>query len=272
MLIGLGGVAFVTLAERKILGLSQNRLGPTKTRLWGLVQPISDGVKLFKKKLIFKRGVFLLILGPICVFGLFSLIWAIIYWHGKLFFFKTSGLVLVVALGSLGYAAILVSWSITSSFSKLGMARSILQRLAYELALIGLLLAIFIVFSIPSLKREGHVLTATVLVLWVLLLLMDCNRAPFDLLEGERELIRGFNTEMRRSSFVLLFLGEYGMILALSIILAIITGLGVARMTVIVVILRRRSYPRIRYDSLMAFTWSSVVPLVLLLVVVFFFI
>ena len=74
VLVGIGGVAFLTLAERKVLGLSQNRLGPTKTRLWGLVQPITDGIKLFKKKLVFKRGVFLLILGPIFVFGLFSLV------------------------------------------------------------------------------------------------------------------------------------------------------------------------------------------------------
>ena len=205
ILLGLGGVAFVTLLERKLLGLSQVRLGPNKVTFGGLLQPVIDGVKLLFKQLHIVRASqnVLFTISPALLLVLFIVVWRwLLPWNGSIFFLKYSSLVFFSLLGVGAYMVILTGWRRARSFSKLGRLRGILQRLSFEVALILVFIVVLSFFSSFSFSYNV-VLEVDVLilwlVLWLVLSLMETNRAPFDLLEGERELIRGFNIEIRRS-------------------------------------------------------------------------
>jgi len=270
ILIGFGRVAFITLLERKTLGLTQNRLGPTKTRLSGVLQPVADGVKLLVKFYQNLRTSAVLLLGPRLVLIIFILCWVLIPWIGKYSQSVNSGLTFIILLRITSYSVIIRSWSTTSSFAKLGISRRILQRVAYEVTLVSIILFVFCINTTPSLTNNTLILRAFLFFLWRVLLIIDCNRAPFDLIEGERELIRGFNTEIRRLSFVFLFLGEYGIILVFSFFITLVCNvtLILTIIFIMVVLIRRSSFPRLRYDSLIRFSWKVLTPLVLLLILI----
>lgn len=274
--MGLGGVAFVTLLERKLLGLSQIRLGPNKVTLGGVLQPVIDGVKLLFKQLHIVRasqGV-LFTMSPALLLILFVVVWGwLIPWSGSILFLKYSSLVFFSLLGVGAYMVILTGWRRARRFSKLGRLRGILQRLSFEVALILVFiiaLSCFNAFSFSyNIILEMDIITLW-LSLWLVLSLIETNRAPFDLLEGERELIRGFNIEMSRLTFVFLFLREYGIIIVLRLIIRLVlarspTLLGI--LYVIVILFLRRCYPRVRYDVIMRIIWEIVLPLS---VIVFF--
>jgi len=135
ILIGLGAVAFVTLLERKILGLSQIRLGPNKVTIRGILQPLADGVKLLAKQMLSPKrkqlGIFLII--PSLLLLIFLLLWCYdMEWEGNLEAVKYTRLVLFSLLGVGAYSVILTGWASTRVFSKLGRLRGILQRISYE--------------------------------------------------------------------------------------------------------------------------------------------
>jgi len=266
VLVGFGTVAFVTLLERKLLGLSQTRLGPNKVTLLGILQPLADGLKLLIKqlvlasfsqpKLFYFRPIFLLIL--------FLLSWVFILpWNGRGILLKCPSLFFFSLLGVGAYGVIISGWRITRGFSKLGALRRILQRLSFEVALIVVFL-----FVLRFLKRFFFRRTLVRIevffiwrTLWLTISLIESNRAPFDLLEGERELIRGFNVEIGSSVFVLLFLREYGILTVLALLIRVILRGGVrvfGLIFVIIILFVRRCFPRIRYDSLIGLIWQSV--------------
>lgn len=270
----------MTLLERKLLGLSQVRLGPRKTSFIGLLQPVRDGVKL-----LFKQGFHILItrrllffISPIVVFILFITIWGVIIpWFREISSMKYAGLLFFRLLGIGSYAIIIVGWRRLSSFSNLGSLRGMLQNLSFEVAIIIAFFSILRFFKSILLKREELISIDLIfiwVVIWIFLSLMETNRAPFDLLEGERELIRGFNIEIGRSLFVLLFLSEYGMILVIALIFRV-SGLGsVGRISIVfllIIILIRRCFPRIRFDFIITIIWVSILPLVLILFLYRFF-
>lgn len=266
--MGLGGVAFITLLERKILGLSQIRLGPNKVSFVGLLQPVIDGLKLLIKSLflITKRQLFLIWLGPVILIFLFLLVWVwIIPWHGALLSRKYSSILYFSMLGISAYAVILTGWRSTRSFSKLGSVRSILQSLSFEVTLILIFILVIVLFNTFIIKTEVKIIVevlTTWVILWILVSLIETNRAPFDLLEGERELIRGFNIELGSLSFVYIFLREYGIIIVISLIFSV-GILGVVNIILISlfsveVILLRRCFPRIRYDIIIEIIWQSI--------------
>jgi NADH-quinone oxidoreductase subunit H len=269
---GILGVAFITLMERKLLSLSQVRLGPNKVTLLGILQPVFDGLKLLGKQLILSSPTqIVILLSPLLIFGVFIALWRLLIgWEGTLFLYKYEGLVFFFILGIGSYTIILTGWSIIRRFSKIGRLRSILQRLSYEVAFILLLLVVLSSQYRMGLK-DNLKLRIELLVLWsllwLILALIESNRAPFDLLEGESELIRGFNVEIGSIIFIYLFLREYGIIIILSSILTIIVfntvlyGVGVSCLMLLI----RRCYPRIRYDVLMEFMWVLVLPTVLFL-------
>jgi NADH:ubiquinone oxidoreductase subunit H len=269
---GILGVAFITLMERKLLSLSQVRLGPNKVTMFGILQPVFDGLKLLGKQLILSNPTqIVVLLSPLLIFGVFIALWRLlINWEGTLFLYKYERLAFFFILGIGSYTIILTGWRIIRRFSKIGRLRSILQRLSYEVAFILLLLV-----TLSSQYRMGFKdnlklrieLLLLWALLWLILALMESNRAPFDLLEGERELIRGFNVEMGSIIFIYLFLREYGIIIILSSILTIIIFNTILYGIVVscLILLIRRCYPRIRYDTLMEFIWVLVLPTVLFL-------
>lgn len=269
----MGAVAFITLLERKFLGLSQVRLGPNKVTLSGLLQPVADGVKLLAKQFL-KRGLsqsILFLLSPLILFRVFIRMWRVVLlWEGGNLRTKLSSLLFFSLLGRRTYVVILTGWAIISTFAKLGRLRGILQRLSYEVALILVFMIALLFIRGLSLNLRISLRLELLLIwsaVWLLLSIMETNRAPFDLLEGERELIRGFNIEMGRLMFVFLFLREYGIIIIMARIISVITYAGVAYSAFVirrVILVARRCYPRVRYDSLMSLIWQALLPIRLL--------
>lgn len=280
ILLGLGAVAFITLLERKLLGLRQVRLGPNKVSFLGLLQPVIDGVKLLLKEalLVIRRQALVFFYSPFVLLFLFLLLWILILsWTGSYFVVKYAALMYFRLLGLGAYAVIITGWSRVSSFSKLGSIRGILQRLSFEVALILLLIVVltnikgFLLKSEERLILEAHIIW---LALWVFLSLIETNRAPFDLLEGERELIRGFNVEIGRVFFVYLFLREYGIIIVISAISrAVIEGevRSILLTLLRVMLFMRRCFPRVRYDVIIMLIWQRILPLTVLRFLLYFF-
>lgn len=273
--MGIGAVAFVTLAERKVLGLTQYRIGPNKVSLWGLLQPVSDGVKLLRKETFrpIIRQEFIFYMRPVLLIFLFIIIWTLVLpWEGRIYVYKNMSLLFFCYLAVIAYSVILAGWSSTRAYSKMGRIRGILQRLSYEVALILAFLwclSLLSRFSFSSFK----LVTLEVSIIWLavilIFILIEGNRAPFDLLEGERELISGFNIEIGSLIFVYLFLREYGIILFMSalVVKAIMRVFNILMFLFLVTIILtfRRCYPRVRYDSLMGLMWKRQLPFVTLL-------
>jgi len=268
-LLRIGAVAFTTLLERKILGLRQARLGPNKLTLSGLLQPLADGVKLLTKQSFRPKcnQQVLYFAKPLSLLLIFLLFWIVLIpWIGRALLLKYNSLCLFALLGILAYLVILTGWSATSRFLKLGSLRGVLQSLSYEVALIlvfiwGLiLLKEFNFFSNPL-----NLIRLLWLFIWILLVLIEGNRAPFDLLEGESELIRGFNIEIGAISFVYIFLREYGIVLFMRGISRLIVfnslRLCFIAILVLLILLLRSCYPRVRYDSLIGLMWKEVLPI-----------
>jgi len=268
-LVGLGRVAFLTLLERKLLGLRQLRLGPNKVSYFGVLQPVADGVKLlFKDSLIITgRQSRLYILSPFILLIIFFIVWTwLLPWEGNISTFKYSSLIFFSLLGLGTYAVILTGWSSTRAFSKLGKLRGMLQHLSFEVALILLFLIVLTFFKrFRNKTEEFSTLEFTCFwsAIWCLLSLIETNRAPFDLIEGERELIRGFNVEIGRLYFVYLFLREYGIIIVISFVwsLAIFGKIIVISLWIVAFLLFLRScFPRIRYDVIIIIIWQTILP------------
>lgn len=264
IMLSLLRIAFITLLERKVLSLSQTRLGPNKLRIWGLLQPIIDGIKLILKKntlVLFKQS--LVFRGPILLFIIMIIIWLIIPWFMLFFSVKFSLLVFFCIIGVLSYGVMLVGWSSISVFSKLGSVRGILQTLSLEISLV---IFFFSSFSFNSrlrvwIEKYWNITIVIWSMLLIILALIDCNRAPIDLLEGESELIRGFNLELGSILFVFIFLREYGII----IIFSFFRNLGFFyklefmnfMLFSFVFLFLRRCFPRIRYEQMIFFAWQE---------------
>lgn len=239
---------------------------------FGLLQPVLDGIKLlFKDWFFVKRSQSaLFIISPILLMLVFMVLWVLILpWWGSISLTKLTFFGLFISLGIGAYAAIITGWRSQSAFSKLGSLRGILQSLSFEVALILVVIraAVFIktlsLFYI-EIFQENLLLWG---IIWFILSLIETNRAPFDLLEGERELIRGFNVEFGRTLFVYLFLREYGMIIFL--ILFITTPFSGLRRGAIVlvclVLFIRRCFPRVRYDIMIRLIWIRILPVAICL-------
>lgn len=278
ILLGLGGVAFVTLLERKLLRLRQIRLGPNKVTFRGALQPLRDGIKLLFKssRLPYIKQRILYSAFPVGLLAFFLIMWTIVIpW--EVTFSSSSVLILLAILGIGTYLVIIAGWSPIRIFSKLGRLRSILQGLSFEVALVLVFLSIcFSYISFSLYKQRFKIELSTIWVsLWVILILIDTNRAPFDLLEGERELIRGFNIEMRRLLFVFIFLREYGIILISSILGRLGYAINIIRTSLllcIVFLIIRRCYPRIRYDLLSGIIWKRILTLGLIIFSIYLFV
>lgn len=283
-------VAYLTLAERKILGYMQTRKGPNVVGIYGLLQPLADGVKLFTKEAIIPNHVSLLIyyIAPILALTLAFLAWGLLPLGKESVLSDLSiGILFIFAVSSVGVYAILMSgWGSNSKYAFMGALRAAAQMISYEVS-IGLIIITAVLCS-GSLNLT-KIVDIQIESIWFLLPLLpaglmffisalaETNRAPFDLTEGESELVSGYNVEYPAMSFALFFLAEYAHIIFMSFLFAIIflggwssplnylpssLWLGFKAAIVIFVFLWvRASFPRIRYDQLMHLLWKTYLPL-----------
>ncbi|YP_009172438.1 NADH dehydrogenase subunit 1 (mitochondrion) [Pimephales promelas] len=285
-------VAFLTLLERKVLGYMQLRKGPNVVGPYGLLQPIADGVKLFIKEPVrpSTSSPFLFLATPILALTLALTLWAPMPMPHPVINLNL-GVLFILALSSLAVYSILGSgWASNSKYALIGALRAVAQTISYEVSL-GLILLSVIIFSGGYTLQTFNTAQEAVWLLipawplaamWYISTLAETNRAPFDLTEGESELVSGFNVEYAGGPFALFFLAEYANILLMNTLSAVLflgtsyfpavpelTTIGLmikAAFLSVVFLWVRASYPRFRYDQLMHLVWKNFLPLTLALV------
>ena len=299
------GMAYLTLAERKVIGWMQLRKGPNVVGPFGLLQPIADGLKLFFKETIIPSGAnrVIFILAPMVTFVLALVAWAAIPFGAGLVLADINvGILYLFAISSLGvYGIIMAGWASNSKYAFLGALRSAAQMVSYEVS-IGFVI-ITVLLAVGSLNLSKIVLAQAggihhwfvfspllpMFVVFFISALAETNRAPFDLPEAEAELVSGYNVEYSSMTFALFFLGEYMNMILMSGMTAILflggwmSPIDVAPLNspvlspvwfvlkiiavLFVFLWVRATFPRYRYDQLMRLGWKVFLPLSLLWVV-----
>lgn len=291
------GVAYFTLAERKVMSAMQRRLGPNVVGYWGLFQPLADGLKLVIKQTIVpnKAQRMLFLFAPVYTFALALTAWAVVpYGESAVVANIELGVVYLLAISTLSvYGLIIAGWSSNSKYAFLGALRSAAQMISYDVSM-GLILLSILLFT--SSCNLTEIVTAQktfwfVIPFWPLALmffistLAETNRAPFDLTEAEAELVSGYNVEYSAVSFALFFLAEYSNMFLMSLYTSLLflggwlspiaflpffdwipgsfwLGLKTAMMAFIFIWVRA-TLPRYRYDHLMYLGWKCFLPLAL---------
>jgi NADH-quinone oxidoreductase subunit H len=301
-------VAYLTLAERKIIGYMQIRIGPNRVGPRGTLQPIADAVKLLFKEIIIPTNAnkFLFVIAPILALGPALAAWAVIpFADGWVLADINAGLLYILAMTSISVYGILISgWASNSKYAFLGSLRSAAQIVSYEIAmgfaLIGVLLAAGSLNFTDIVKaQDGSLLHWFWLPLFPLFIIYfisgvaETNRAPFDVAEGESEIVAGFHVEYSGMLFALFFLAEYAnmiLIAALATLMflggwlspfqgtfleslfAWVPGLIWFAVKVSFFLLfflwLRATFPRYRYDQVMRLGWKVFIPLTLVWIVV----
>lgn len=280
-------IAFLTVAERKLLAAHQLRLGPEEL---GVVQPFADALKLLMKETIIpaRANKMLYLVAPVLTLTLALIGWAVIPWgFGLVLADVQSAILYLMAISTLSiYGLLGAGWSSNSTYALLGAMRATAQMVSYEVAMGLIILAVVITAGSLSLTQIVKIQSA----IWLLIplfpamlmhvtsMLAETNRTPFDLPEGESELVSGYNVEYSSMTFALFFLGEYLHIMLMSYLftLMFLGGwqytlssqlLGILVLTVKAVgimaffIWVRATLPRYRYDQLMHLLWKAYLPL-----------
>ncbi|AOW53471.1 TPA: NADH-quinone oxidoreductase subunit NuoH [Legionella pneumophila subsp. pneumophila] len=302
-------VAYLTYAERKVIGYIQVRIGPNRVGLKGLLQPFADLLKLITKEIIVptRSNKYLFVIAP-----LFALVpslvgWAVIpFQEGVVLANINAGVLYLFAMSSLGvYGVLIAGWASNSKYAMFGALRSTAQTVSYEIAmgfaLVGVLLAAgsMNLTDIVNSQKGGMLhwwfipLLPLFLVFWISGI-AETNRAPFDLAEGESEIVAGFHVEYSGIGFALFFLSEYASMILISTVLAIlfmggwlspfegITFLDQIFFIVpgfvwlllkisfflFVYLWVRATFPRYRYDQLMRLGWKVLIPVTIVWLIV----
>jgi NADH-quinone oxidoreductase subunit H len=298
----MGGVAYLTLAERKILGFMQVRPGPNRVGYWGLLQPLADGIKLLLKELIIpaEANKFLFVAAPVLALAPALAAWAVIpFGEGMVIADVNAGLLYLLAMTSLGvYGIIIAGWASNSKYAFLGALRSSAQIVSYELAMGFALVCVLLaaqsmnVGDIVRGQNNGYGLMGwyfiplfPMFVVYFIAGVAETNRAPFDLAEDESAIVAGFHTEYSGMGFALFFLAEYAnmiLISALTTVMflggwlspvpflpdSIVWMLAKISFLLFLFLWFRATFPRYRYDQLMRLGWKVFIPLTLVWVVV----
>ncbi|WP_421878009.1 NADH-quinone oxidoreductase subunit NuoH [Pacificispira sp.] len=297
-------VAYLTLAERKVIGWMQLRKGPNVVGPFGLLQPLADGLKLMLKETVIPSGAnpVLFLIAPMLTFILALIAWAVIpFDEGWVLADINVGVLYLFAISSLGvYGIIIAGWASNSKYAFLGALRSAAQMVSYEVS-IGFVI-VTVLICVGSLNLSDIVRAQAgggfwnwyflpllpMFVVFVISALAETNRAPFDLPEAEAELVSGYNVEYSAMAFALFFLGEYAnMILMSGMTTVLFLGgwlppFDIAPFTwvpgpiwfalkicfvLFIFLWVRATFPRYRYDQLMRLGWKVFLPLSLFWVI-----
>lgn len=295
-------VAYLTYAERRIIGLMQMRRGPNIVGFFGLLQPIADALKLLFKESIIPTAAnkVVFVIAPVLIFTLSMIGWAVIpFDYGLVLSNINVGVLYIFAISSLGvYGIIMAGWASNSTYAFLGAIRSSAQMISYEVSIGLVIVNILLVTGTLNLTEIVeyqrtmplwiNLLLAPMAVVFFISVLAETNRLPFDLPEAEAELVAGYNVEYSSMGFALFFLGEYAnmtLVSAITVIffmggylppfniefLQIVPGAVWLILKILlllfVFIWIRASLPRYRYDQLMRIGWKFFLPLSLIWVV-----
>ncbi|MDH5300438.1 MAG: NADH-quinone oxidoreductase subunit NuoH [Gammaproteobacteria bacterium] len=305
----MGAVAYLTLAERKVIGYIQVRIGPNRVGPRGLLQPIADAVKLLMKETIIPTSAnrVLFLIAPVLAFAPAIAAFAVIPFEEELVLANIdAGLLYILAITSMGvYGVIIAGWASNSKYAFLGALRSAAQIVSYEIAmgfaLVGVLMAGGSLNLVEIVKaQEGSMLhwfwipLLPLFVIYFLSGVAETNRAPFDVAEGESEIVAGFHVEYSAMTFSVFFLAEYSAMILISLLTALMflggwlspfqgwpvigdTFLGEG--SIIWLLLKasfflflflwfRATFPRYRYDQIMRLGWKVFIPLTIVWIIV----
>jgi len=294
------GVAYLTYAERKIIGWMQVRIGPNRVGFQGLLQPIADAVKLLMKEIIIPSGANkgLFILGPILAIAPALAAWAVIpFADGLVLADINAGLLYVMAITSMGvYGVIIAGWASNSKYAFLGAMRSAAQIVSYEIAmgfaLVGVLMAAQSLNLTDIVQGQAGGLHQwyiwplfPLFLVYLIAGVAETNRAPFDVAEGESEIVAGFHVEYSGMAFAVFFLAEYAnMILVAALTTLMFLGGWLSPVTFLpdgilwwllktgfvlfLFLWFRATFPRYRYDQIMRLGWKVFIPITIVWIVV----
>ncbi len=285
IVIALLSIAFFTLLERKILGYAQLRKGPNKVRIAGIPQPLADALKLLAKEQTKPTlaNLIPLLISPVSALFLALVIW-ILYPSSFPTHFFIYGIIFILCISSLNvYTTLIAGWSSNSKYALIGSLRRVAQTVSYEVRIALILLrSLFLIisFDINYISQNQfswvRIIILPVFLIWFATTLAETQRTPFDLAEGESELVSGFNTEYRGGAFALIFIAEYTNIIFIRLLTVIffsgilpwllINNILLITKTLFISILFlwvRASFPRIRYDRLIRLTWITFLPVIL---------
>lgn len=273
----LQSIAFITLYERHLLGLSQNRIGPTVVRFKGVLQAFIDGLKLIKKEQILpiNSSIFLFLFVPGMAFVIMLVEWIVLPYNFYFLTFEFSIIFFLCLVGFRVYTTLIRGVVSKSKYPILGSVRSSSQSISFEIAFSIYMFCLIFHINQFSFHPLININLIFLIIPFLMIILAELNRAPFDFSEGERELVRGFNVEYSRVGFVFLFLSEYGVLIMFRVLFSVLffnfnffIYFSIFRILIFI----RSSYPRYRYDILISFFWFKLLPLSILFLFYYYFV
>jgi len=293
-------VAYFTLAERKVIGSMQVRVGPNRVGWWGMLQPFADLFKLMTKEVIVPTNSsrFLFLIAPVLSLAPAFAAWAVIPFSDQLVLADiNAGLLYVLAMTSLGvYGVIIAGWASNSKYAFLGAMRSAAQIVAYEIAMGFALIGVLMMSG--SLNLRDIVLSQSggmfhwfffpllpLAIVYFISGVAETNRAPFDVAEGESEIVAGFHVDYSGMAFAVFFLAEYANMIMISALMTImflggwlspIDGFGdgfhwfliKTAISMFLFLWFRATFPRYRYDQIMRLGWKIFIPVTIVWIAV----
>ncbi|CAC9591802.1 NADH-ubiquinone oxidoreductase chain H (EC [uncultured Gammaproteobacteria bacterium] len=294
-------VAYFTYAERKVIGYMQLRIGPNRVGPKGWLQPIADAFKLMTKEIIFpsKANIYLFLLAPVLAIAPAIAIWAVVPFDEGMYVANLDiSLLYVLAIGSVGvYGIILAGWASNSKYPLLGALRSASLLVSYEIVIGFALVTVVMIAGSVNLNdivmaQKGGVLNwyfiplFPMMIIFFISALVETNRAPFDVVEGESEIVGGTHVEYSGMTFAVFFLAEYANMIFMAVLAVILffggwhspfegiayLGAGFSWVPGIIWLLAkstffmflylwiRATFPRFRYDQIMRLSWKVFLP------------
>ncbi len=295
----MGAVAYLTLAERKVIGYMQVRIGPNRVGYWGLLQPIADGLKLLTKEIIIptasNKALFLI--GPVLAIAPAFAAWAVVPFDLNMVLADVdAGLLYILAMTSVAvYGVIIAGWASNSKYAFLGSLRSAAQIVSYEIAMGFALVGVLMCAN--SLNLGKIVLAQAggahqwfiwplfpLFIVYFISAVAETNRAPFDVAEGESEIVAGFHVEYSGMAFAVFFLAEYANMILVTMLAALmflggwLSPVSFLPDSFIWLLLKvafllfcflwfRATFPRYRYDQIMRLGWKVFIPITIVWIV-----